>query len=255
MTILIAEDEPSFRRLIKSILEDLRPRYKILAVADGEEALDIFRTTRIDILLSDIKMPGMDGLDLIKIIREEQKETAIILISGYGDFEFAQRAIQSGVSDYLLKPLDPEDLKASFEKIEKKLLYKENKRESPLQDFDTFVTEYLGINLTEKDTSFPVKKVLTHMKEGIYKNTTLERTANFFHYTPSYFSSQFKEKTGQNFVSVLNKLKLFEGTLLIRSSNDRIQDIARQVGYQDYRYFCKVFKAVYGCTPTEYRRQ
>ncbi|MBO6137349.1 MAG: response regulator [Lachnospiraceae bacterium] len=115
-TVLVAEDEPLALKTICSIIEKHCGEYRIVARAEnGSEALRLIRELKPDLIISDIKMPRPNGVELSAIVREELPDICFIIISGYQDFEYTQSAIRSGVTDYLLKPVMPDDLKSSLE--------------------------------------------------------------------------------------------------------------------------------------------
>ena len=110
-TVLVAEDEPLALKTICSIIEKHCKDYRILFQAEnGAEALRMIRQLKPDLVISDIKMPRPNGVELSAIVREELPDICFIIISGYQDFEFTQSAIRSGVTDYLLKPVMPDTL-------------------------------------------------------------------------------------------------------------------------------------------------
>ncbi len=112
--VLIADDEPAALRSLRCLVPWETLGFRIEGeAANGEEALAIFRERSIDLIVTDIWMPRMDGLELIAALRE-RSDVPVILLSGYGEFEYARRALQLGVSDYLLKPIDPEELEAKL---------------------------------------------------------------------------------------------------------------------------------------------
>ncbi|MBU9735823.1 response regulator [Diplocloster agilis] len=109
--VMIVDDEPLVRQgIIRSVNWDNHGVEQIEEANDGLQALEKYRKTKVDILITDIKMPRMNGLELIRALREENAHPIIIVLSGYSDFEYLQEAIRMEVTDYLLKPLDPEEL-------------------------------------------------------------------------------------------------------------------------------------------------
>lgn len=120
--ILVADDEPTGLNHVCMILEKKCPQYEIMAVAEnGKQALEMIRKERPDILITDIKMPVMDGIELISRVKKEFPEVLAVIVSGYSEFEYAKEAIQSGVCDYLLKPLVPSDMQKLMEQLEIRL--------------------------------------------------------------------------------------------------------------------------------------
>ena len=108
--VLITDDEKIEREGIKFLLAQEEGEYEIHEAANGRQALNVLRSEEIDFLLTDIKMPHMDGLELASKVREEYPNLPIVIFSGYSDFAFAQEAMRYGVKDYVLKPVDPDTL-------------------------------------------------------------------------------------------------------------------------------------------------
>ena len=107
--ILIVDDEKLERNGIKFLLKREPGEYQVLEAENGREALGLLQTEQVDILLSDVKMPYMNGLELSKHVREQYPDLPIIIFSGYNDFSYAREAIRYGVLDYVLKPVDPQE--------------------------------------------------------------------------------------------------------------------------------------------------
>ena len=115
ITIIIADDESAIRNGLCEIVESMGPNISVSgSAADGKTALDLIRELNPDIAIMDICMPELDGLDVIRIASEEQLSTKFLILSGYGDFEYAQRAIRYGVKSYFLKPLNLTEFKEVF---------------------------------------------------------------------------------------------------------------------------------------------
>ena len=95
---------------------------KVFEASNGKQALQIIRTEDIQLILTDIKMPHMDGLELSRRAKEENSALQIVIFSGYSDFSFAQEAIRYGVTEYILKPVNPDDFHKVIQKAEKERL-------------------------------------------------------------------------------------------------------------------------------------
>lgn len=121
LSVLVVEDEPRSRKGIINLIKELRPEYIINGSKNGEEALKFIELNNVDILITDIKMPIMDGLQLTKIIVENKKNIKIIIISAYDYFDYAQQAIRIGVFDYLIKPVDKVKVINTIFRVEDKI--------------------------------------------------------------------------------------------------------------------------------------
>lgn len=117
---IIADDETMIKKSLKVIVERTNLFEVTGAFTNGREALEFMKANPVDLLITDIRMPVMDGLNLIAALRETGIETAVIILSGYGEFEYAQRAIRYGATDYLLKPIVPDQLQKMLVQIASK---------------------------------------------------------------------------------------------------------------------------------------
>ncbi|NOU70663.1 response regulator [Paenibacillus sp. LMG 31458] len=116
--VVVAEDEPRILKNVVSKIQSNSDRFHVVAsVYNGIEALEAIRDLRPDVLFTDIRMPKMDGLQLIQHVTQEFPHIAIVIVSGYNDFEYAKGAMQYGVKDYLLKPLDAIDVEETLQRI------------------------------------------------------------------------------------------------------------------------------------------
>ena len=120
--ILVVDDEPLMRTWLSKSIPKHSTCFDVPNTAqDGIEAIEYLKQAAYDVVITDIKMPGMDGLNLAKFIQENYPDTVVIIISGFNDFAYARKAIQYGVKDYLLKPLVDDDLIKLLNDISKRL--------------------------------------------------------------------------------------------------------------------------------------
>ncbi|HHV31827.1 MAG TPA: response regulator [Clostridiales bacterium] len=130
--VLIAEDEPPIMRYLKKIIETKCENFEVAATAEnGQEALKIIRSAHIDLVLTDAKMPFLDGIELISKLKHEFPEILTVVISGYQDFQYVKQAFKSGAQDYLLKPVQPSQMKELLATLAQRLdsIYYQNRQE------------------------------------------------------------------------------------------------------------------------------
>lgn len=145
--ILIVDDERIEREGIKYLIGREKGDYEICEASNGKQALDVLHSKKVDLLMTDIRMPHMDGLELSRKAREEYSDLQIVIFSGYSDFSFAQEAIQYGVLDYVLKPVDPERFHQVLAKAQEKIVHRhqqnaqKQKEKNYLQQY--FLLSYL----------------------------------------------------------------------------------------------------------------
>lgn len=128
LKMIIVDDEPRHRKGLANLIGTLRPNYEIKQFKNGNEALEYLKENKVDIIITDVKMPIMDGISFVKKHKEKEKNSKIIILSGYANFEYAQNAISLGAFDYILKPVDEEIISEMLIKVEKSIYEEEEQR-------------------------------------------------------------------------------------------------------------------------------
>ena len=361
--VFLVEDEVIIRHGIRDNINWEENGFLFVGEAgDGEYAYPLILKTEPDILITDVKMPFMDGLELSRIVKKALPETKIVILSGYNEFDYAKEAIKIGISDYLLKPITSEHLIEALKKVAD--IIKEEREKSKLleryfvsyekytefldktdysgvdrkliEDFlklgsveecNTFIEEYfsaMGENnykslllrqymtmdifycvqeflksLKIKSEDIPEEKkdiklipksinsiettkeylkelftfaltmrdnisndrysdliekakeyILQHFQESDF---SLNKIAVHIGISASYFSSIFKQKTGQSFVEYLTKTRMEKACELLKCTTLRTAEIGEQVGYHDPHYFSATFKRVIGQSPKDFK--
>lgn len=238
--VVIIDDEPRIRRGISHCMPWSQLELELKGEAgNGVEALELIRSVRPELVITDIRMPDMDGLDMMEIVRREGIPAVFIVISGFADFEYAQRAIRYGVSDYILKPIEEDKLYASIQRCVNQLKQKDGGREPETPD--------------SARKNLIVRKTLRIIESEYMNNLSLTGIAERVGVHPNYLSSLFSRHVGESFGNYLTGLRMQKAKDLMDVSVMKVYEIAERVGYQDYRWFSKQFKQAYGVTPMEYR--
>lgn len=206
------------------------------------KALPAIVQTKPDLIITDIRMSGMSGIELMKKVREHKIQCEFIVVSGYSEFAYAQSAITYGACGYCLKPLNPEDAMECLNRA-KAALDKKNSKPvpAPLAPADELL-----------DNNF--EKFLNYMNVHFSEHLTLKELAAAFHMNPNYCCSLFTKYTGKTFSRYLTDLRTEEARDLLTKSDHSLEEIASLVGFKDYFYFSKVFKKSCGYSPKEYRK-
>jgi two-component system response regulator YesN len=243
--VFIADDEPWILVALKNLIDWRSAGFLISGEAhDGKLALERIEKTQPHLIISDIRMPGLNGLELLETIREKEWPSEVILISGYSDFEYARKAMRFGCIGYLLKPVDDLEL-AEYLKLAKSKLDKRNQIVESEQDS---CVDYVS----ERQMAHNMEK---YIQDNFAGPISLQRMSEEFNLSESHISNIIKKNTGKNFSSHLVGCRIKKAQALLRTTNDSIDDIAEKVGYPDYFYFIKVFKKTTGISPTCYRKQ
>ena len=199
-------------------------------------ARDLLDKYQPELLITDIRMPKISGLDLCRHIFERKYSTKVMILSGYGEFEYAKQAIQYGVSEYLLKPI----LKEEFEEILEKMLERHFAMQKEQQE--------------KEKTGDVIFEVENYIKENIESDLSLELLASVVHLNPSYLSRYFKESTGENLSNYVTRCKMEKAAWLLDNTEQKINEIMLQLGYQKSQHFAKIFREQYGVSPKDYKR-
>ena len=245
MNIIIVDDEPKIRKGLSKLLGSHEGWVVSGAFAEAESALSFLYEHEIDVIITDIQMPGMQGLDMVHQIRLVNREIPVIIISGYSRFDYAQRAIELGVRKYVTKPTSPDEITQTLEQIEQELSQR---------------TEALRRAVVPPEGSPPVQNLLIlraieYIEQNYRGKLSLKDAANALYISPNYLSELFKKTTGQNFSDYLNDVRMERSRIYLADVGRKIGDISELVGFSDARYFSSAFRKKYGMTPLDYRNK
>lgn len=206
---------------------------------DGMEALDFMTSRQVDVLLCDIRMPRLSGLEVARELRSRKHKVKIVFISGHRDFEYAQEALTYEVKAYLLKPTRYEELARVFSEI---------KMELDAADPVSAATSDIPARHHEQIVS-RIKQYV----ENQYATATLEEAAALVHMHAHYVSKYFHERAGVTFSDYLTAVKMRKAAELLGDISYKTYEISERVGYGHAKNFTRTFKKYYGVTPREYR--
>lgn len=229
-TILLVDDNSFERRALGNLLKATFLDIELEETDSGYEAMEILKKKDVDLLITDIKMPLVNGIELIKLVRNFDKKINIVVVSGYDNFEYAKKLLPFHVDNYLLKPINPLELKDTI---------------SSLLSEEKGGPEYSQV----------IKQVLNIIKKEYSNGITLESVADQVYLSPPYLGVLFNKETGTSFNHYLTEIRLRRAAELLKSSNIRIANIAAYVGISNPSYFNKLFKKKYDMTPAEYRKK
>lgn len=232
ITVLIADDEALIRSSIRYMLEESSFKVFITGEAEnGEEALNMYRNLLPDVVITDVKMPALSGLELIEEVRKTDRTTQFIVVSGYAEFEYAQQAMKSGVSHYVLKPIKASHI---MEALKHCALFLESKYPEALPE---------------------ARQLLQYIETHFASPLSLDSLAKRFSFSPKYVSCLIKSKVGLSFTDYIIALRMKEAAGLLTKTTQSVKSVAGTVGYEDPHYFHRLFKKKTGKTPEQFRRE
>lgn len=238
--VLVADDELWMTLSIKKLIEKSGLLFRVIGeVMNGVAALEAVEREKPDLLITDIRMPGYDGLELLEQMKKKCLATKVILLSGYAEFEYARKAIRLDAFDYLLKPVKQEQLESTLQELVRVFEGGE-----AVSEFDSQEEENLPM----------IEEIIRNLQQNYRKDITLTSIAKKYNMSTSYLSELLKERIGMSFSEYLISKRIQKAKELLADEKLSINEIGEAVGYKDYYYFMKVFKKVVGITPSKYRK-
>ncbi len=243
--ILIVDDEKFVRLGISTMItRSGLCTGEIIQCKNGVEALAQLKKINFDVIFTDIKMPAMDGIELVQTIKKESlSDASLVMISGYDDFNYAVEALRNGVCEYLLKPVDRGLFQELLEKIQNNL------EEKSLQGTKPIVLENIEESKQQK-----IESAIHFVQNHYFEDINMAVVSNMVSMNYTFFSETFKEETGKSFVDYLKTVRISMAKKLLRDSCVQISRVAFEVGFKDDKHFSKTFKAETGMTPSEYKK-
>ncbi len=239
LTAMIVDDERVIVDGFLKLVNWERLGMRVIATAyDGIMAENQILALSPDLVVMDINMPLLTGLEVIRRVSAERPATVYVIISGYDDFQYMREALQLRVYDYLLKPVD-------FEQFEQLVLRLRQEHFNKLEAQPEPDAEGHGVPM--------INAIVQHINEHYAEDLSLVRLAGVFYLHPNYLSQYFKSKTGTNYNTYLNSLRMERAKQLLRATDRSVAEIGAMVGCPDYRSFAKRFHKLVGVTPSEYR--
>ena len=237
--LLIADDEDVIRNGISKYVKLHTDRFnKILLAENGQETIEQILKYRPDIVLLDVQMPVKTGLEVMKEIKLAGLSPIIIILSGHDEFKYAQQALRLGARDYVLKPVRSSDILKMLIEFADDLSLPEKNIEG---------CKETGLNPV-------VNQAKEYIEENYYSNITLQQVADKVSISAGYLSTLFNQELKCGFTDFLNEVRVNHACMYLKQNYFKTYEIAYKIGFNDEKYFSKVFKKIKGMSPLEYKK-
>lgn len=234
--IVIIDDEHYAVEYLRHVLNWKNLGLEVTATTNPLEIPQLLKTQKIDLLLTDIRMPEYTGMDFLNMVSELNLSTKVVFLSGYSDFNYAQQGIKRGLFGYLLKPIVKEELAETIQRF----LASQVKGDSP--------------KVTEKKLDETlIERINQYINEHLNQSLSLEEIAQKVYLSPGYLSQFYKKETGCNLSAFILEQRIKKSKELLFDSALLISDVAKLVGFNSSQYFIRVFKENTTMTPQQYR--
>ncbi|NLE90609.1 MAG: response regulator [Ruminiclostridium sp.] len=243
LKVLIVDDESMVRKGIVLGFDWAALDCVIVGEAtNGEEGLAAVEAYNPNLIITDVRMPRMDGLEMLSELRRRGNRAHVILLTAYSDFSYARNALQNGADDYLLKPFHNQDLVAAINRIQQKV-----QERSALTPQDV-------LPLTKGDKSKYVLLAMNYIAEHYCDpGIGITMIANSLHVSEGHLSHVFKKETTYTIVGYLTQYRIHTAMKLLQDYRYKIYEVAEMVGYRDVAYFGSTFKKLTGLSPSDYQ--
>lgn len=250
ITVLVVDDEVEIANHIQRLLQTtFADECEVLSTTVSWAGKDILQTQVIDILLTDIRMPGLDGFALAQIARQNNADCRIIFLTGHQEFNYAYEALKLGCNDFLLKINSDEEILRSIRKTLERV-YQEVKQRELLQEAERLRNYHKPESASDNN---PVEYAKSYIWDHLDSEISLNLLAQRVYLNPSYLSRLFRQSAGMTITEYLLEARVTAAKKYLQETDLKVQDIAKRLGIESSAYFGRMFKKSVGCTPLEYR--
>ena len=250
--LLIADDEALERETLADIVaRRFEHEVTIETAENGRKAADTAVLWGADLILMDIEMPGMNGLDAARAVLEQRPECKVIFVTAYSLFQYAHEAMHLGACDYLLKPVNPDEVEASIRKAIRQIEAGRRLAElAPVEPEPEADPESDAAEAGENDrNALVMAHVRKYMEDNYMFDLSLDSVSEILHISPAYLSAQFKKYQKMNFLDCLTELRINAAKELLTDPFRSAAEVASMVGYEDSSYFARTFKKTHRHDP------
>lgn len=255
--VLIVDDEYLVRLGLRTTID--WPKYKLEVVGeaeDGETGLEMAIRLKPDIIVTDMKMPFLDGLGFMEGVRSRGIKSKVIVLSGYDDFQYARGSIAHGVSDYMVKPIENDKFIESVNRIAEVIRQErltENIGKMKLIEDLVHVLKKLRNNKT-RGTEKIVQDAVRYIEQHYDQNLSVSGIAEKLFISPSNLMHVFKKSTSMTVNDYIMEYRIEKAKALLSSNQYKIYEVCSKVGMKDPRHFSQLFKRYTNVTPKQYMK-
>lgn len=237
--VIVIEDEDWVYEDLKSIIPWEEYGFQLIAhVKHASLAEAVIKKLRPELIITDIMMPEMNGLEIIERFRKFDPDMSIVILSAHSEFEYAKSAMKNNVINYLLKPLDANELIDTLKRVRCKI---ENDNQ--------------GASVENLNIDSVLTEIYNDILHKYYSNLKIYDYAKKYHFNSSYLSRAFKNKYKKSFAELLIETRIERAKRFLAETDFKIVDIGTMVGYGDYAHFSKIFKEYTEISPRDFREK
>lgn len=267
LKVLVVDDEAFVRKGIVLETDWASLGFEVAAEAEnGLGGLDAVHKYNPDLIICDIRMPKMGGIEMLKALREEGNRVPVIFLTAYSEFEYAREALKLYAFDYILKPFEDGELEEAVLRAKKEIesqREEESRREKESgektesreeKDSRKDESALLALDVKPEEKSGYIREALQFIADHYQENEiNVGAIAGFLGISEGHLSHLFKKETNYTVMAYLTRYRMRAAMKLLSDCRSRVYEVAEQVGYKDIAYFSSTFKKIVGMTPSEYQ--
>ncbi|MEK0312948.1 response regulator [Cohnella sp. 56] len=275
-TVLLAEDEVFVRESVREIIDWESMGFRVVGEAgNGAEALAIIRREKPDLVLADIIMPEMDGIELLRKTRAAGIHSKFVMLTCMSEFEYIRQAMEYGASNYILKlSMNVKDLRETLGKIRTELEKEAVQRRDAYRpqheagaaaapQTDEAAASSPGADMPysartaaeDRITHPEINKIIDYIRDNYHEDLSVKQLSQYVTMGENYVSALFKKKTGHTLIHYLHQVRIDKAIWYLKNTNLPVSEIGRKVGFANDNYFIKIFKRQTKQTPSLYRKE
>ena len=236
--VLMVDDEPLVRHGVAAGMDWASLGCEVVGEAQsGEEGLALARRLKPDLIITDIRMPKMDGITMMNMLREEGCAARCIVLTAHSDFEYARGALLFGADDYLLKPFRDQELTHAVARVCRKM------ESAPAANTPAVKKEPEATGYVRQAMDY----IAGHYAD---ENISIATIAEHLCVSEGHLSHVFKKQTGMTVTNYLTKTRIDAAMALLQTGRVKVYEAAAAVGYKDVTYFSATFKKLTGLSPS-----
>lgn len=246
LKVLVVEDEEMIRKGIVLAVDWAALGCVVVGeAANGEEALEAVERYHPTLIITDLKMPKMDGIEMLRRLREKGNQAFVIILTAYDSFSYAQSALRLGAVDFLLKPFHDGELEQAVQALQERMARQEENGRQTIQPLP---------GLKKGDKSKYVLQAMDYIGAHYQEpNISVGAIAQSLGLSEGHLSHTFKKETDYTLLNYLTRYRIHKAMELLRDCRLKVYEVAEQVGYKDITYFSATFKKLTGVSPSEYQ--
>ena len=248
LKVLVVEDEEMIRKGIVLAVDWAALDCVVVGeAANGLQALEAVERYAPSLIITDLKMPVMDGLEMLRQLRERGNNAFVIILTAYDSFSYAQTALRLGAVDFLLKPFHDGELEQAVTRLKQRM-------DRAGQGGEKGPAPLPLPELKQGDKSKNVLEAMAYIGEHYHEpNIGVAAIAQHLGISEGHLSHTFKKETDYTLLNYLTRYRIHRAMELLRDCRLKVYEVAEQVGYRDIAYFSATFKKLVGMSPSEYQ--